>query len=160
MRILSGSMLVLATISLVACNRPNDTRLPSVTPEAIKAAPNTTEAPPVAINTDVNATDVEAFVKRQPMATPAQPEKDGPDQGLYVAAQEAAAQAPDTATADQAKKRVLEGGGSGERTNAASNPSKPQAAELTKAEEVAGMPKPGQANDHSSEKPGDAEASK
>jgi hypothetical protein len=150
-------MLVLATISLVACNRPNDTALPSVTPEAIKAAPNTAEAPLVAISTDVKAEEVEAFVKKQGVAAPAQPERDGPDQGLYVAAQEAAAQAPDTASADEAKKRVLEGGGSGERT---SNPSKPQAEELTKQEEVAAMPKPGQANDHSSEKSGDAEALK
>lgn len=162
MRISCGALLVLATISLVACNRPDDarlpdTRLPAVTPEAIKAAPNTSEPPPLAVQTDVNVAEVEAFAQKNPTTTKGQPEKDGPDQGLYVNAQEAAAQAADTASADEAKKRVLEAGGNGESTKDASNaPGKPQAEELTKQEEATAMPKPGQANDHSSDKTGDA----
>jgi len=156
MRASSVSMLALATLSLVACDRPQDTRIPSVAPEAIKAARNATEPPPLPTKTDVNAAETEAIMRSLVAAPPGQPSKNGPDQGMYVAAQEAAAKAPDTASADQAKKGVLESGKSGEEAS-----TKPQAAELSKSEEASAMPKPGQANDHSNDGPvksGDAEA--
>jgi hypothetical protein len=147
-------MLVLATLALAACDRPNDARMPSVAPAAVTAATDTAVPPPLPVRTDVNAAEAEATMKSIAAATPAQPGKDGADQGLYVAAQEAAAQAPETAAADEAKKRVLEGGTSGDRgADRASVPDNPQAAELPKSEEVAGMPKPGQVNDHSIDGP-------
>ena len=154
MRFSSASTLVLVTLALAACDRPNDSRMPSVAPAAITAATDTAVPPPLPVRTDVNAAEAEATMKAIAAATPAQPGKDGADQGLYVAAQEAAAQAPQTAAADEAKKRVLEGSASGERGEQRSSvPDNPQAAELSKSEEVAGMPKPGQVNDHSTDGP-------
>ena len=153
MRTSSASMLVVVTLALAACDRPNDTRTLSVAPAAIKAATDTAAPSPLPVRTDVNAAEAEATMKGITAATPAQSGKDGADQGLYVAAQEAAAQAPQTAAADEAKKRVLEGGATGESGQSAGVPDNPQAAELPKSEEVAGMPKPGQANDHSTDGP-------
>ena len=149
MRPSSAWMLALMTMALVACGRPNDTHVSAVTPEAINAATSTTEPPSLPVKTDVNAAEAEAAMKNA-LSTPAQPDKDGPDQSLYVAAQDAAAKAPDTASGDEAKKRVLEGGTGGGGMSASN---KPQAAELSKSEEVSAMPKPGQANDHSSDGP-------
>lgn len=147
MKTSSTAVLALLTLALVACDRPSDTRVASATPEAIKAAPNTAEPPPLPVKSDVDAAEIEAVMKTMVLSPPSQAPK-GPDQALDVAAQDAAANAPDTASADEAKKRVLEGGTGAEGTNAA--PRNPQAAELTKGEEVTEMPKPGQANDHSS----------
>ncbi len=145
MRTAPALALALATLALAACGRPSDTGVPSVAPEAVKAAPDI-EPPPLPVRTDVNAAEAEADM-RNVVATRGQPLKDGPDQALYVAAQEAAAKAPDTASGDEAKKRVREEATSGWSVPAGN----PRAAELTKSEEIADMPKPGQANDHSSD---------
>ena len=121
MRTSSALMFVLVTILLLSCNRADDTRMTSVAPETAKGAVSAAEPPPAAVRTDVNAAEVEEFMKARPAATPAEPEKNGPDQRLYVAAQDAAARAPDTASADQAKKSALESETSGERTSAPGN---------------------------------------
>ncbi len=152
MRTSSVTVLALATLSLVACDRPHDARnarLPSVAPEAVKAAPNATEPPPLGVKTDVDAAETESIMSSIAAGAPAQPDKDGPDQALYVAAQDAAARAPDTASADEAKKRVLDSAKSAEGTEG--TPNKPQSAELSKSDESTSMPLPGQANDHSSD---------
>jgi len=54
----------------------------------------------------------EAFAKEQLEPPPKQAPKDGADQHLYVEAQDAAAKAPDTASADAAKREVLKEGSS------------------------------------------------
>jgi hypothetical protein len=131
-------------MALAACDRPRDNSVPSVAPEAIKGASNATTPPPLPLNTDVNAAAIESESKSIAKDIPPQPDKDGANQALNVAAQDAAAKASDTALGDAATKQVTESGARGE---GASN--KAPGDELTKSEEASAMPKPGQANDHS-----------
>lgn len=157
----TSSMLLLlagSTVVLAACDRPSAPQLqpnPSVSSEAIKAAPDNVTPPPMAISTDVNATAAENESKSLGKDTASQPDKDGADQSVNVSAQDAAAKAPDTASADAAKNKVVEDGHNGSKTGqGTSNSYASQGDELTKGEESSQMPKPGQVNDHSVIKPG------
>jgi hypothetical protein len=143
-RVASMSVLAGLTLALAACDRPNDNRVPSAAPEAIKAAPNTAAQPPLPVKTDVNAAVAEADMKNIAPASPAQADKDGANQDVNVAAQDAVARSPDTASGDEAKKRVVESGTTGGKSDKGG-----PADELTRSQESAAMPKPGQANDHS-----------
>ena len=137
-------------MALAACDRPHDNRVPSVAPEAIKGASDTTTPPPLPLVTDVNAAAAETQSKALAKDVPPQPSKDGANQAVNVAAQEAAAKASDTGSGDEARKQVVESGKSGEGASEGSNASnKAPGDELTKSEETSAMPKPGQANDHS-----------
>ena len=146
--LLAGSTFILA-----ACDRPSDQRLephPSVSSAAIKAAPDNVTPPPLPLNTDVNAAVAENQSKSLGKELPSQPDKDGANQATNVAAQDAAAKAPDTASGDEARKQVLESAsaqGGSEEGNVSGK--KPPGDELTKSEESTAMPTPGQANDHS-----------
>ena len=135
-------------LALTGCDRPTDSRGSSVAPEAIKAAPNTAQ-PPLPVNTDVDAAVAETQMKSIAPGRPGQSDNDGADQALNVAAQNAAANAPDTASGDEAKKRVVESGASGSGSTAAKSGKGGPGDELTAGEEATAMPKPGQANDHS-----------
>jgi len=142
----TSTVLLLAGVALglAACDRPSDHSVPSVAPEAIKGSTNTEMPPPMPLSTDVNAPVAENQSKSLAKDVPPQPDKDGANQGVNVAAQDAAAKAPDTASGDAAMKQVKESASEGRN---ASN--KPPGDELTKSEETSEMPKPGQANDHS-----------
>jgi hypothetical protein len=76
---------------------------PPAPPERGPIPPNANAAAP-----GTNAS--EAFANEHLDPLPKQPLKNGPDQHLYVEAQEAAAKAPDTASADAAKREVLKEG--------------------------------------------------
>jgi hypothetical protein len=137
-------------MALAACDRPQDNRVPSVTPEAIKGASNTTIPPPLPLVADVDAATAETQSKSLAKDVPPQADKDGANQAVNVAAQDAAAKASDTASGDEARKQVVESGKSGQGAGEGSNASnKAPGDELTKSEEGSAMPKPGQANDHS-----------
>src|SRR5262249_36236208 len=135
-------------LALTACDVPADRRAAtpgaSAPPQAIKEATNSTAPPPLPVVTDVDAATAAKQIKSSTAPQTAQPDKDGADQALNVAAQDAAAKAPDTATGDEAKKQVVESG-----TTAAKSDSGGPSDELSPADESAKMPKPGQANDHS-----------
>jgi hypothetical protein len=77
--------------------------VPPAPPERSPIPPNANAAAP-----GTNAS--EAFANEHLEPLPKQPLKDGPDQHRYVEAQEAAAKAPDTASADAAKREVLKEG--------------------------------------------------
>jgi len=142
-RIASASMLAGLALALAACDRPNDNRMSAVAPEAIKTAPSATPAP-LPVKTDVDAAVAEADMKNIAPGPPSQPDKDGANQDVNVAAQDAAARSPDTASGDEAKKRVVESAATGSKSDKGG-----PADELTRSEESTAMPKPGQANDHS-----------
>jgi|ERR1051326_7242916 hypothetical protein len=77
------------------------------------AAPAPPERGPIPPNANAAAPGTnasEAFANEHLDPLPKQPPKNGPDQHLYVEAQEAAAKAPDTASADAAKREVLKEG--------------------------------------------------
>jgi hypothetical protein len=80
--------------------------LPPAPPERGPIPPNANAAAP-----GTNAS--EAFAKEQLEPAPKQAPKDGADQHLYVEAQDADAKAPDTASADAAKREVLKEGSEG-----------------------------------------------
>lgn len=143
-RVAGTSVLAGLALALAACDRTNDNRVPSVAPEAIKAAPNAVAPSPLPLNTDVNAAVAEADMKRIAPAPPSQPAKDGANQDVNVAGQDAAARSPDTASGDEAKKRAVESGMTGGKSDKGG-----PADGLTRSEESIAMPKPGQANDHS-----------
>ena len=143
-RVASASVLAGLTLALAACDRPSDNRVPSVAPEAIKAAPSAASQPPLPVKTDVNAAVAEADMKNIAPSLPSQPDKDGANQEANVAAQDAAARSPDTASGDEAKKRAVESGTTGSKSDKGG-----PGDELTRSEESTAMPKPGQANDHS-----------
>jgi hypothetical protein len=191
-----------ATFAMAACNAPDRDRTTSI-PRTVAAAatlqdptegPNAPAAPrdltppPANANKAAPGTDPEAaFADKPNYKDPSpQPSKDGAleDQHRAVTAQEAAAKAPDTASADEAKKAVMSGKDAG---SVSSNESKPAGAgssrskdestrttndnprhgALTKDEEVNKGPKEGQANNYSSTdlekdsgRPSDGSASK
>ena len=107
---------IAATALLSACGQRDMSHASSVNPAFKVDAP---DAPPPAppergpISPNANAAAPgtnasEAFANEHLEPLPSQPLKNGPDQGLFVEAQEAAAQAPDTASADAAKREVMQ----------------------------------------------------
>jgi len=105
---------------LSACGQRDTSRTSSVTPsfqanasDALPPAPPERGPIPPNANAAAPGTNAsEAFAKEQPEPAPKQAPKDGADQHLYVEAQDAAAKAPDTASADAAKREVLKEGSS------------------------------------------------
>jgi len=84
---------------------------PDLIPPAVPPAPPERGPTPPNANADAPGTNAsEAFAHEHLDPLAKQPLKNGPDQHLYVEAQEAAAKAPDTASADAAKRKVLKEG--------------------------------------------------
>src|ERR1051326_3526543 len=109
---------IAATALLSGCGQRDTSHASSVNP-AFKAdasyavPPAPPERGPIPPNANAAAPGTnasEAFANEHLEPLPKQPPKDGPDQHLYVEAQEAAAKAPDTASADAAKREVLKEG--------------------------------------------------
>jgi len=115
----SSIVIAIAAIALLsACGQRDTSQASSATP-AFKVAwggvapPAPPERGPIPPNANAaapgtNASEAFANEHLEPLQT--QPLKNGPDQHLYVEAQEAAAKAPDTASADAAKREVLKEG--------------------------------------------------
>ena len=168
----TSTALVLAgvTLALAACNRPDENRTTSVppgvkNPTAITAPIVTPSAPPAPalrgpIPPNANAAApgtnaMLAFADTAEKADAKLPSSKGgsPDQqASAVQAQEAAAKAPDTATADAAKANE---GQDASRTQPAEKGretavNEPRHGSLTKEEEQNQMPKAGQANKYNS----------
>jgi len=163
-------MIVATSAVLAACNQADTNRTTKappgvVGPTAVQQPLTTPSAPaapamrdPVAPNANAVAPGTSAsmaFANEPDLKNaPAQPSKGGaPEaQTRTVDAQEAAAKAPDTASADAAKASVLTGNdglrvpGTGSETSA----NEPRHGNVTKAEESVQMPKAGQTNNHSS----------
>src|SRR5215472_9817272 len=114
----SQSLIVLAAVALMlsACGQRDTSHTSSVNPsfqanasDALPPAPPERGPIPPNANAAAPGTNAsEAFANEHLEPLPSQPLKNGPDQGLFVEAQEAAAQAPDTASADAAKREVLQ----------------------------------------------------
>ncbi|HEX6136313.1 MAG TPA: hypothetical protein VF059_01535 [Casimicrobiaceae bacterium] len=158
------------TIALAACNSPDKNRTTSVppgvsNPTALTAPIVTPSAPPapaergpIPPNANAAAPGTNAALAfadaGSTSAAPLPPSKGGAQkaQALHVEAQEAAAKAPDTASADAAKEGVLGGETApGKVATARDTPeNNPRHGALTKAEETSAMPKAGQVNNHSS----------
>jgi hypothetical protein len=169
-----------ATFAMAACNAPDRDRTTSI-PRTVAAAatlqdptegrnapaaPRDLSPPPVNANKVAPGTDSEAaFADKPNYKDPvAQPDKDGAleDQHRAVMAQDAAAKAPDTASADAAKNAVMSGKEAADTSTPGVSSSKsadestrttndkPRQGALTKDEEVNQLPKEGQANSHSS----------
>ncbi|HEY2817098.1 MAG TPA: hypothetical protein VGK44_08210 [Casimicrobiaceae bacterium] len=191
-----------ATFAMAACNAPDRDRTTSIprmvaaaatvqgVPHGLSApaAPRDLTPPPANANKAAPGTDPEAaFADKTNYKDPSpQPSKDGaPDaQHRAVMAQEAAAKAPDTASADEAKKAVMSEKDAGSASSsgsksagAGSSRSKDQSTHtaddnprhgaLTKDEEVNKGPQEGQTNNFSSTdlekdsgRPSDGSASK
>ncbi len=165
------SLIVLATAgALGACNAPDANRTTKAPPGVNNptsvtqplTSPSAPPAPamrdPVAPSANTAAPGTSAVVAFQQeadlKATTSAPVKGTPpdSQALAVNAQEAAAKAPTTAAADQAKADVREQA-SGLRTPGTAtetSANSPRHGTLTKAEESTQMPKAGQANNYSS----------
>ena len=164
-----STALVLAgvTLTLAACNRPDQNRTtsvppgvnhptalvePRVTPSAPLAPAERGPIPPHA-NADAPGTDASLAFADTPAAVQAPPTSGAAGAALAVSAQDAAAKAPDTAAADAARQSVLAQGASAgapdptARDTAANNP---RHGALTKEEDRSQMPKAGQVNNHSS----------
>lgn len=122
----SSIVIALATVALAlsACGQRDTTHASSVNPSvgvnaqglippAVPPAPPERGPIPPNANAAAPGTDAsEAFAHEHLEPLPKQPSKGGPGQHLYVEAQEAAAKAPDTASADAAKREVLKEGAS------------------------------------------------
>lgn len=116
----SSIVIALATVAfaLSACGHRDTTQTSSVNPsfrvnasDAVPPAPPERGPIPANANAAAPGTNAsEAFAKEHVEDAPKQPSKGGPDQHLYVEAQEAAVKAPDTASADAAKRAVLKQG--------------------------------------------------
>ncbi|MFO1397024.1 MAG: hypothetical protein U1F48_08175 [Burkholderiales bacterium] len=165
--------LASTALALTACNRADRDRTtqapPGVAqPTALVAPIVTPSAPPApaersAVAPDANAaapgTDARTALADAGQDRPLPPSKGGPPerQEANVRAQEAAAQAPDTASADAAKKRVLDASAPAQGADpvapatARDTPAnQPRHGALTAGEESNAMPKAGQVNNHSS----------
>jgi len=117
----SSIVIAIAAISLLSACGQRDTShassvnaafkvdasdaVPPAPPERGPIPPNANAAAP-----GTNASEAFANEHREPL--PKQPSKNGPNEYLSVEAQEAAAKAPDTASADAAKREVLKQGSS------------------------------------------------
>ena len=117
----SSIVIAIAAIGLVSACGQRDTGQPSnpaskldasgLIPPAVPRAPP--ERGPIRPNANADAPGTnasEAFANEHLDPLPKQAPKNGANQHLYVEAQEAAAKAPDTASADAAKRRVLKEG--------------------------------------------------
>ena len=167
----SSTVLVLAaaTLALAACNRPDVNRATSTPPGVsnptalteplvtLSAPPAPAERGPIPPNANAAAPGTDASIAFADTPAHAKanlpPSKGGPPdaQARAVDAQEAAAKAPDTASADAAKLAMNgqptgSGSGATARDSAANNPRHA----LTAEEASSQMPKAGQANNHSS----------
>ena len=119
----SQSVIVLFSVALMlsACGQRDTSHTSSVNPsfqanasDALPPAPPERGPIPPNANAAAPGTNAsEAFAKEQLEPAPKQAPKDGADQHLYVEAQDAAAKAPDTASADAAKREVLQEGSEG-----------------------------------------------
>jgi len=164
-RSLIAVAVVGATLSLAACNaRDSNDRTTSI-PRTVSAAtandptagysappaPRELGPPPADANKAAPGTDSEAaFADRPSFKDPPKQKGEGDsaeEQHLAVKAQEAAAKAPDTASADEAKKAVMSEGSSDSGQGSSSGP---RSGTLTKDEETKQLPKEGQVNNHSS----------
>ena len=163
-------VVVAMSAALAACNQPDANRTtkapPGVdNPTAVVQPLTTPSAPPApamrdpvapSANTAAPGTNAAvAFANEPTHAQPLPPSKGGPSdaQARAVNAQEAAAKAPDTASADAAKAQVQSPGANGLRvpgTGTETSATEPRHGQLTKAEESQQMPKAGQANNYSS----------
>jgi len=158
--------LVGTTVALAACNAPNDNDRTTSIPRTVSAASTIQDPtagydappasrdlspPPAGANKVAPGTDAEAAFADRPNYTDAPGQKEKGDseeaQRLAVKAQEAAAQAPDTASADEAKKPVMAEGVSDSGQASAGGP---RSGTLTKDEETKQLPKEGQVDKHSS----------
>jgi len=168
MKFSTGLIVAASTAALAACNPPDANRTtmapPGVNqPTAVTQSLVSPSAPPApAMRTPVAAsgntvapgTDAKGAFANESDVQSGAPKKSHPvaqdTQAAAVAAQEAAAKAPDTAQADTAKEQIEGDGlrtpGTGTETSANS----PRHGALTKQEESTQMPKAGQANNHSS----------
>jgi len=161
-RSLIAVAVVGATLSLAACNAPDNTSIPRTVsaggtvndPTAGYSAPPAQRElgpPPADANKAAPGTDSEAAFADRPSFKDPPKQKDSGDsaeeQHLAVKAQEAAAKAPDTASADEAKKAVMSEGSSDSGQGSSSGP---RSGTLTKDEETKQLPKEGQVNNHSS----------
>ncbi|HUH92601.1 MAG TPA: hypothetical protein VL742_05570 [Casimicrobiaceae bacterium] len=115
----SSIVIAIAAIALLsACGQGETSHASSVNPAFRVAAsglapPAPPERGPIPPNANAAAPGTnasKAFANEHLDPLPKQPLKDGPVQHLYVEAQEAAAKAPDTASADAAKREVLKEG--------------------------------------------------
>jgi hypothetical protein len=114
----SSIVMAIAAIVLVSACGQRDTGHASSVNTAFKVdasyvPPAPPERGPIPANANAAApgTDAsEAFANERLDPLPKQPLKSGPDQHLYVEAQEAAAKAPDTVSADAAKREALKEG--------------------------------------------------
>jgi hypothetical protein len=159
-------LLVATTVAIGACNAPDTNRATNAPPGVDKsgsvveplvsrsAPPAPAERGPVAPNANTMApgTDASAALAQatdvQQAPLPSTKSSASPA-ATVVKAQEAAADAPDTASADAAKAAASKGStASGTARDTAANA--PRTGELTKAEESTQMPKAGQVNNHSS----------
>src|SRR4051812_26410185 len=170
-----------ATFAMAACNGPDRDRTLSI-PKTVSAATTVQDAPsgysapraprdlspPAAdANKAAPGTDPEAAFANRPNFKDATPQKEKGDsveeQHQAVMAQDAASKAPDTASADEAKKAAMSRNDSSDRStpSGAGSPrsndestrttnDKPRQGTLSKDEEVNHLPKEGQVNNYSS----------
>jgi hypothetical protein len=169
MRPSNALVLAGAALALAACNNPDPNRTTSVpsgvkSPTAVVEPITTPSAPaapaertPVPANANAVAPGTNAALAfaspNEQFASPPLPSKGGaPEhQAQAVGAQQQAAQAPDTASADAAKREAMNGGNgarmAGTTQDSAAN--SPRHGALTAQEESTQMPKAGQANNYS-----------
>ena len=177
----SSITLAAATLALVlsACNGPDTNRTTSIPrgadrtsqlgttePTGLSAPPAQPERGPVAPDANAAApgTNAAEAMANQPSAKDTGVSATGEtkitgtsekDQQLAVKAQEAAAKAPDTAAADEAKKQVMSRGSSSDspgstETAKDTDANSPRHGTVTKDEQANQLPKAGQVNNHSS----------
>lgn len=154
-------------LALAACDNADRNRTTSVppgvkSPTALVEPIVTPSAPPAPalrgpVSADANdaapGTNASvAFANETPAPAMKQPSKDGAPQAQAAAvdAQEAAAKAPDTAAADDAKKEVISSEAPKSGTAQDTDANSPRHGTLTAQEESTQMPKAGQANNYSS----------
>jgi hypothetical protein len=165
--------LVGMTLVLTACNRPDTDRTTSIPSGVDKVAttqyePSGLSAPPAPpdrspVPPEANAaapgTNAAEAMAKQPNLKDINPDKvtgdSASDQRVATQAQEAAVKAPDTASADAAKKQVMDSNASGNTPGASetardSDANSPRHGTVTKEEEDKQLPKAGQVNNHSS----------
>ena len=160
MRSLAIVTFATAALALAACNRTDNdrtTRAPGVEPTSAASASATT---PTTANMEPFGSRLDprlAFNDAPPSKMPSSKGGGPADQQAHVEAQWAAAKAPDTASADEAKQQVLEqhagekaASGAPAATARDTAANNPRHGTLTRAEESSSLPKAGQVNNHSS----------
>ncbi|HEY3180250.1 MAG TPA: hypothetical protein VGL25_15390 [Casimicrobiaceae bacterium] len=163
--------LVGTTVALSACNQPDTDRTTSIPrgvaaaetvqepPSGLSAPPAPSERGPIQPNANAAApgTDASTALANQPnLKDVSTPEKGtAEEQHRAVMAQDAAAKAPDTASADAAKEAVMSESAGSNATGSSetardSEANNPRSGTITKEEETTQLPKAGQVNNHSS----------